>query len=112
MINWQAMLHHVSLLNFSDSLSKDAIEQLAENIRELQHQIPEIAAYTVGTSAQVDEDAADIAIYAQFASVDDYRAYKDHPVHQRLIIEQIRPHLESRTATQFWTKHDENTSQT
>lgn len=108
MINWQAMLHHVSLLNFSDSLSSDAIEALAANIRDLQHQIPEIAAYTVGTSAQVDADAADIAIYAQFASIDDYRAYKDHPEHQSLIIEQIRPHLESRTATQFWADNSSN----
>lgn len=104
MVNWQAMLHHVCLLNFSDSLSREDIEQLAHNIRGLEPQIPEIVHYTVGTSAGIDDDAVDIAIHAQFESADGYRAYKEHPGHQELIMTQIRPHLESRTATQFWVE--------
>jgi hypothetical protein len=39
-------------------------------------------------------------VVAEFDDEAGWRTYTDHPDHQRLIAERIRPHLVSRTAVQ------------
>ncbi|MFD2348370.1 Dabb family protein [Nonomuraea ferruginea] len=43
----------------------------------------------------------DFAVVADFDSEDDYRAYRDHPRHQAVIAEHIKPILATRAAVQF-----------
>ena len=43
----------------------------------------------------------DYVIVGEYASVDDYVVYRDHPEHQRIIAELIKPHVNARAAVQY-----------
>jgi hypothetical protein len=40
-------------------------------------------------------------VVADFASIDAYLAYRDHPAHQAVLADRIRPILAARAAVQF-----------
>ena len=40
-------------------------------------------------------------IVGEYASVEDYVVYRDHPEHQRIIEEMIKPHVAKRAAVQY-----------
>jgi hypothetical protein len=42
-------------------------------------------------------------VVADFASVDDYVTYRDHPVHRAVIADHIRPVMAERAAAQIVT---------
>ena len=45
----------------------------------------------------------DYVIVGDYASVEDYVVYRDHPEHQRIIAEMIKPHVAKRAAVQYLT---------
>jgi hypothetical protein len=40
-------------------------------------------------------------VIAEFATVDDYIAYRDHPAHKQFVADHIVPNVAERFATQF-----------
>ncbi len=77
------------------------IEAVRSGLEGLAARIPEIRAYAVGPDAGAATGNADFGIVADFDDVAAWRRYQDHPEHQRVLIELIRPHLAARTAIQF-----------
>lgn len=94
------MLRHVVLLTFQERTPPEEIERIATELRALPAQIPELRSYMVGTDAGLAEDNADLVVVADLDDVEGFVAYRDHPAHQRVITESIRPILVSRTAVQ------------
>jgi len=88
---------HVVLLTFDDGCDLD---RLVASLRELPGQIPELRSYVVGRDAGISEGNATLAVTADFDDEAGYVAYRDHPAHQQVLAEQIRPHLLARTAVQ------------
>jgi hypothetical protein len=95
------MVRHVVLLTFTDAATDAEIDGIATALRTLPDQIPELRHYVVGVDLGLAEDNADLQVVADTDDVDGYLAYRDHPEHQRIIAEQIRPILASRTAAQI-----------
>jgi hypothetical protein len=94
------VFRHVVLLQWSSETTEEQVQAVVDGLRGLPAAIPEIATYHVGTDAGVDDGNVDLAIVADFGSVEDYVAYRDHPVHRALIAERIRPILAGRMAVQ------------
>ena len=63
--------------------------------------IPQIADYHHGPNQQVSPTNFDYSIVADFAWVEAYVTYRDHPEHQRFIAEHITGRVADRATVQF-----------
>lgn len=95
------MIRHVVLFRFRPGTAPADLEAIVEGLARLPDAIAQIAAYHFGRDLAINEGNADFVVVADFADVDDYLTYRDHPQHRALIAERIAPHVESRTAVQF-----------
>jgi Stress responsive A/B Barrel Domain len=94
-------LRHVVMFRFAPGVTMEQRARLAQELRQLPAAIPEIGAYTVGTDAGLVEGNWDFAVVGDFASTEDWQVYRDHPVHQAVIAEHVRPLVTERAATQI-----------
>ena len=95
------MVRHVSCLTWSERATPDAIEAVRAALEELPALIPDLRAYAVGADLGLAPGNADFAIVADFDDADGWRRYTDHPAHQAVLRDRIRPILASRVAVQF-----------
>lgn len=91
---------HIALLTFAPGADVDAI---AEALRTLPAEIPELRRYVVARDAGLAADNADLAVVADVDDQAGYETYRDHPAHRAVIAERIAPHLIARTAVQHPT---------
>jgi len=93
-------LRHIVTLTFRDDTPSGDVEAIADALRQLPAQIPELRSYVVGVDAGLSEGNASLAVVADFDDVAGWQAYRDHPAHQAVITQQIVPVLASRSAVQ------------
>lgn len=91
---------HIVLLTLDDACDVDGV---IAALRTLPGQIPELRSYVVGRDAGLTEGNATVAVVADCDDQAGWEAYRDHPAHQAVIAERIKPHLVSRTAVQHLT---------
>jgi Stress responsive A/B Barrel Domain len=60
-----------------------------------------MTAFAVGDDVGLREGNADTALVADFPDAEAYQRYAQHPVHQAIIDEHVRPHLAARSAVQY-----------
>jgi hypothetical protein len=94
------MFRHVVMMRFTPESTPAQIAAMKARLLQLPGQIPEIRNYVVGEDARVNDGNYDLVIVADFDDVDSYVVYRDHPVHQAVIKESIRPILADRVAVQ------------
>ncbi len=75
------MLKHIVLIKFKEGHTAEQVQAVIEGMDALPGQIPEIVSYAHGTDAGNTDSAYDYGIVAEFASVEDYVTYRDHPAH-------------------------------
>jgi hypothetical protein len=92
---------HVVLIRWAEGATEAQIEALVEGLGRLPGQIPQIRHYTFGRDAGINTGNHDFVIVAEFADVDDYLVYRDHPDHVALINDLLKPVLGSRAAVQY-----------
>src|SRR5918999_565775 len=95
------MLRHVVMFRWKPETTTEHVAAVIEGLGKLPGEIPEIQRYTFGEDAGINEGNFQFAVVADFATVADYVVYRDHPVHQALIEERIRPHIGERASIQF-----------
>jgi hypothetical protein len=94
------MFRHVVMLRWEAESTSEQRAAVETGLAALPGRIPEIRSYTVGADAHVNEGNYDLVVVADFATVDDYLVYRDHPDHQAVIRERIAPILADRAAVQ------------
>jgi len=94
------MIRHVACLTWKAGVTDAEIEAVRAGLVELPGLIPEIRAYTLGSDLGAVDGNAHFAIVADFDDVDAWRRYQDHPAHQAVLTERIRPILAARAAVQ------------
>jgi hypothetical protein len=94
------MFRHVVLFVWSDDATDAQKSAVVEGLRALPGLIDTIRDYRIGADAGLAEGNSDFAVVADFDDRDGYLIYRDHPEHQRVIAELIRPILASRAAVQ------------
>jgi hypothetical protein len=78
-------LRHVVLFRFRAAATDDQVQAMAAGLDRMPEATGTTLAFTHGRDAAVNEGAYDYAVVADFATVDDYRAYRDHPDHRALV---------------------------
>lgn len=63
--------------------------------------IPEIQRYQHGPDAGVNQGNHHYVVVGDFATVEDYLVYRDHPVHKQLIADVLAPLIADRAAVQY-----------
>lgn len=94
------MFRHVVVFVWTPEATDGQKGAVAEALRALPGVIDTIRDYRIGADAGLAEGNSDFAVVADFDDVDGYLTYRDHPEHQRVIAELIRPILASRAAVQ------------
>lgn len=94
-------IHHVVQFRFHEGTDPQAIDELATSLRNLPGLIPEIANYVLGPDLGLNDTNWDFALSADFASVDDFETYREHPEHQAVLRDRITPITAERHAVQF-----------
>ncbi|WP_425582103.1 Dabb family protein [Streptosporangium fragile] len=97
----KTMFRHVVLFTWAQEATEEQRARVAEELGKLPGVIAEIRSYTIGPDAGVNPGNHQFAVVADFADVDDYLVYRDHPAHQAVIAEHVKPILASRAAVQF-----------
>ena len=95
------MLRHVVCLTWSDDATPEAVAAVHAALAELPGAIDDIRGYRFGSDAGLGPANADFAVVADFDDADGWRRYMEHPAHQAVLADRIRPILKSRVAVQF-----------
>ncbi|MFI6485019.1 Dabb family protein [Nonomuraea sp. NPDC050663] len=91
---------HIVLLKWIDSATEEQKAAVLEELSKLPAEIPQMRSYTLGPDAGVSEGNYDFGIIGEFDSAEDFFVYRDHPLHQQVISERIKPILAARAAVQ------------
>ncbi|MFI6928009.1 Dabb family protein [Nonomuraea spiralis] len=95
------MIRHIVLFTWADDATDEQKATVAAELGKLPGVIPELRAYTVGPDAGINQGNHEFAVVADFDNVDDYLVYRDHPRHQAVIAEHIKPIVAARAAVQL-----------
>jgi hypothetical protein len=95
------VIRHVVLFRFTTESTPDQHEAMLEALRGLPALIPELRAYRVGRDLGWVEGNWQAAVVADLDDAEGWRMYREHPVHRRIIEEQITPMLAERAAVQY-----------
>jgi hypothetical protein len=100
------MLRHVVLLRWKEGATEAEKRAVEEGLRALPAAIPQIRRYELGADAGLAEGNFDFALVADFDSPADFVTYQEHPEHQRLLRERLRPAIAARAAAQYGLPSD------
>lgn len=94
-------VRHVVMFRWNDGVGDDHAAAVDAALARLPALIPEIVDYRFGTDVGVNDGNFDYAVTADFASVDDYVTYRDHPDHREVVTGLVLPNVSDRAAVQF-----------
>ena len=95
------MIRHCVMFRWNDEMPGAWIDEVEAALATLPAAIPVIASYSFGRDIGVNAGNHQFAVVADFATVDDYLVYRDHPDHKRVVAELIVPNIAERSAVQF-----------
>ena len=76
------MIKHIVLWRLKDADKSANALIIKEKLEALQGKIPQLLKAEVGINFNPADNAADVALYSEFASREDFEAYVIHPLHQ------------------------------
>lgn len=95
------MIRHVVMFQFHDHVTAEQIAEFGAGLSGMVPQVPGIVAYEHGADLGANPGNYDYVVTADFASIDDYKIYRDHPVHRAVIERFTGAMVAGRSAVQF-----------
>ena len=95
------MIRHVVMFRWDESVTDEQLVAMSAALDALPGAIAEIAAYRHGRDLGIRATNFQYAITADFANLDDFAAYRDHPAHQQFIADHLTDGVAGRAAVQF-----------
>jgi Stress responsive A/B Barrel Domain len=92
---------HVVMFRWKDTVDDEHVAAVTAGLSTLPGLIPQIVDYRFGVDAGVNEGNFDFVVVADFATVDDYLVYRDHPDHRAFIADLVTGHVATRAAVQY-----------
>lgn len=93
-------LRHVVMFQWATTTSEQDRTAAVRALRGLGDAVAHLCSLRVGTDARLAEGNFDVVVVADFPQAADYPTYVDHPEHQRVVREHVRPFLATRAAVQ------------
>lgn len=94
------MFRHVVMVCFTPEATDEQKQALREGLATMPEQIPEVRGYKFGPDAGLTPDNYDFVVVADFEDADGFLTYRDHPAHQKLVVDLLRPIMARRAAVQ------------
>ena len=95
------MIRHCVMFRWKDEMPAASIDEVEAALATLPAAISQIASYSFGRDVAVNAGNYEFAVVADFATLDDYLVYRDHPDHKRVVVDLIVPNIAERSAVQF-----------
>ena len=95
------MFRHVVLFTWTPDATEAQKGVVASELGKLPAVIDAIRGYRFGPDAGINPANCDFALVADFDDADGYLAYRDHPVHRKVVEDYINPIAASRSAVQY-----------
>ena len=95
------MLRHVALFRWKPETTAADVSKVEAALHQLPGKIPCILAYRFGRDVGVQDGNADFALVADFPDEEGLATYANHPDHQAVLQNLIRPILAQREAIQY-----------
>ncbi|HEY7147293.1 MAG TPA: Dabb family protein [Streptosporangiaceae bacterium] len=95
------MIRHVVLFAWTAEATQAQRQQVADELSALPPLMKGLVSYRIGADAGLVDGNADFAVVADFEDAASYLAYRDHPAHQAVISEFIRPIAAQRMSLQY-----------
>ncbi len=92
---------HVMLMTFKDTATDEQIDAALTALGTMPALVPGILRYQFGLDLEIMEGNPDLALIADFASEDDWRAYLSHPDHEAMAAKAIAPIKGAMTRIQY-----------
>jgi Stress responsive A/B Barrel Domain len=99
------VLRHVALFRWKEEATAEDVSKVEAALRQLPGKIPCIQSYRFGRDLGVQDGNADFCLVADFSDEEGLRTYAEHPEHQAVINELIRPITARREAIQYVIDH-------
>lgn len=95
------MLRHLVLFELADDAGPAAVDAAIAALRALPDRIQLVRELHVGRDAGLADGNAHLALLVVVDDAEAWRAYQDHPAHQQVVAEHVRPLVTGRTAAQL-----------
>jgi hypothetical protein len=95
------MITHVVSFRWKAGTSTADVAAIHAALSTLPDLVPSIRSYRHGSDVGASQGNVDYAIVATFDDLDGWRQYDEHPDHDRVRVEAVRPHIAERAAVQF-----------
>lgn len=92
---------HITLFRWAEHVDAEHVQRVRDAYDELAELIVGLCHHAHGSDAGVSEGSFDFHVVADFETLADWRAYRDHPAHVLLFEELIRGNVIDRAAGQF-----------
>ena len=95
------MVRHVVLFRWNEGTTDAQIADVAAGLSQMSTEITSIKAYSHGPDLKLGSDRFDYAIVADFDGLEGWRVYDEHPLHNKLRADLVRPLIAERAWAQF-----------
>ena len=85
------MIRHVAMFTWTSEATPEAIRTFAAGLDAMPDHVPGILRYDHGEDLSIGSGTSDYVLVADFATVEDYRAYVTHPHHVGFLEAVVRP---------------------
>lgn len=94
-------VRHVALFRFGADVTGEQVRALAAGLDRLPEAVGVMLDYRHGRDLAINEASYDYGVVGDFATVDDYVTYRDHPEHRALIERLVTPIVTDRASIQI-----------
>jgi len=94
-------MRHLVMFRFEPDVTDADVAAMAAALDALPGSIDAIVDYRHGRDLGLAPTTFDYAIVAEFADVDGFTTYRDHPLHQQFIADHITGRVAERASVQF-----------
>jgi len=94
-------VRHVVVFRWKDGTTVANVAAIDAALVELPALVPSLRAYHHGSDLGLGEGRWDYGIVAECDDVAGWQAYDQHPAHQHVVVDVIRPHVAERAAVQI-----------
>jgi hypothetical protein len=94
-------VRHVVMFRFVDGTTDQQVQELSDGLDRMPVVVGTMLDYRHGRDVGINEGTYDYVVVGDFATVDDYLTYRDHPDHRALIRDLVRPIVGERASIQF-----------
>ena len=92
---------HIASFRWKEHTTPVDVEQITAALTALAPSLTGVHRYRCGPDVSRTPDSYDYAVVGEFGRRADFLAYRDHPEHQRILNELIKPHLAGRIVVQL-----------